>query len=189
MEKPIIIVNVGRETHIIYDGKAYGNNISQFAFSHNAGEKARIEMKVEMEGMNLEGIGEPMDSTKDFIMKVLDENSHNYLKDIQDAVSKSLDKEEEGNKLSLKIKDFEKAMKDFRESEGMAERHKGVTTLQYVNSAVVQVSFGIYECDWYLLQQTKMWHRFCDFLEETQNRSSQMSLQEKIDLLGVKEIL
>lgn len=73
MEKPIIIVNVGRETHILYDGKAYGNNISQFAFYHNAGEKARIEMKVEMEGMNFEDMGEPAGSIKDFIMKVLDE--------------------------------------------------------------------------------------------------------------------
>lgn len=64
----------------------------------------------------------------------------------------------------------------------------GIETRQLINSEVAKVSFEIYENDLCLLQMSETWKRFQNFLEETQNKSSQMSLREKTDLLEGKVI-
>ena len=57
------------------------------------------------------------------------------------------------------------------------------STEQYVNSSQVKVSFGVSSDDWYLIQRSETWRRLQNFLEETKNTSSQMSLIEKVRLL------
>ena len=49
------------------------------------------------------------------------------------------------------------------------------------------MSFLIYESDLYLLQKSKTWEKFRNFVEETQSKGNRMSLQEKIELLGKEE--
>lgn len=56
---------------------------------------------------------------------------------------------------------------------------------KYINSQPV-ISFSLPFPDWYLLEQSEFWHRLDRYLEACQNTSSQMSLQEKIDLLEGK---
>ncbi len=73
------------------------------------------------------------------------------------------------------------------EGAGMDENMIGFTTKKYVNSPIVQMSFLIYESDLYLLQKSKTWEKFRNFVEETQSKGNRMSLQEKIELLG-KEV-
>lgn len=112
MKKPMIIVHSGGEhgtTHILYDGKAYGENITKVVFTHEAGEEAKIEFN--LEGIDFEEMGKPADSLKDFITKILDENSPNNLNTIQDAVSKALNLEEKNKKLSFRIQELEKEMR------------------------------------------------------------------------------
>lgn len=61
---------------------------------------------------------------------------------------------------------------------------KGVfVTEQYVNSSQVKVSFGVSDDDWCLIQQSETWNRLQNFLEETKNKHSQMSMREKAKLL------
>lgn len=73
------------------------------------------------------------------------------------------------------------------EGAGMDENMIGFTTKKYVNSPIVQMSFLIYESDLYLLQKSKTWEKFRNFVEETQSKGNRMSLQERIELLG-KEV-
>ncbi len=73
------------------------------------------------------------------------------------------------------------------EGAGMDENMIGFTTKKYVNSPIVQMSFLIYESDLYLLQKSKTWEKFRNFVEETQSKGNRVSLQEKIELLG-KEV-
>ena len=73
------------------------------------------------------------------------------------------------------------------EGAGMDENMIGFTTQKYVNSPIVQMSFLIYESDLYLLQKSKTWEKFRNFVEETQSKGNRMSLQEKIELLGKEE--
>lgn len=182
----VIIASNGKETLLFINGKVYGDNVTGVSFEHNVKEKrSNAEIRITVDTLPVEDSAS-RESFERFLNIIMEgkQNNPNALKDVQGAASKSLETERKDKKLSFRIPELEKEVRKFKDSEGMSERHKGVTSLQYVNSAVVQVSFGIYESDWYLLQESGIWNRFCDFLEETQNRSNQMSLQEKIDLLG-----
>ena len=70
MEKTIIIVNTGKCTHIIYDGKMYGKDIKEITFHHKAKEEAELALKVN--GMEFEGLSEPISqSVRDLINKII----------------------------------------------------------------------------------------------------------------------
>lgn len=56
-------------------------------------------------------------------------------------------------------------------------------TEQFANSRQVEVSFSVFDDDWYLIRQSETWKRLENFLEETKNKHSQMSLTEKVNLL------
>lgn len=56
-------------------------------------------------------------------------------------------------------------------------------TEQFVNSRQVEVSFSVFDDDWYLIRQSETWKRLENFLEETKNKHSQMTLMEKVNLL------
>ena len=58
-----------------------------------------------------------------------------------------------------------------------------VTTSQFVNSPVITVSFEIFDCDWYLLEQSETWKRIQNFLEVSRNKDNRMSLTERVNLL------
>lgn len=59
----------------------------------------------------------------------------------------------------------------------------GYTTEQFVNSSQVKVFFEVSSVDWCLIQQSESWHHIQRFLEESENKGSQMSLREKVNLL------
>ncbi|MBQ6787515.1 MAG: hypothetical protein IJO85_07330 [Lachnospiraceae bacterium] len=71
MEKPIIIVSVGKSTQILYDGKAYGNHIKELNFHHKAGENAEVEIKEDENG--LAEMGEDAEALKNAIRSIIDE--------------------------------------------------------------------------------------------------------------------
>lgn len=56
-------------------------------------------------------------------------------------------------------------------------------TEQFVNSRQVEVSFSVFDDDWYLIQQSETWKRLEKFLEEAEKNRSQMTLMEKVNLL------
>nr|DAT47348.1 MAG TPA: hypothetical protein [Caudoviricetes sp.] len=56
-------------------------------------------------------------------------------------------------------------------------------TEQFVNSRQVEVSFSVFDDDWYLIRQSETWKRLENFLEETKNKHNQMSLTERVNLL------
>ena len=70
-----------------------------------------------------------------------------------------------------------------KESENVEEIF---TTEQCVNSSQVKVSFGVSCDDWCLIQQSETWKRLQSFLEETKSKHNQMSLREKVSLVGGK---
>lgn len=55
---------------------------------------------------------------------------------------------------------------------------------QFINSEPA-ISFSLPVRDWCLLEQSELWHRLDRFLEVCQSTDSQMSQQEKIEILGV----
>lgn len=56
-------------------------------------------------------------------------------------------------------------------------------TEQFVNSRQVEVSFSVFDDDWYLIRQSETWKRLENFLEEAEKNRSQMTLMEKVNLL------
>ncbi len=70
-----------------------------------------------------------------------------------------------------------------RERMGMSKMMDGIETSQFINSDSVKVSFEILSDDWCLFLMSQTGKRFQNYLKETQSRSSQMSLKEKISLL------
>lgn len=63
-----------------------------------------------------------------------------------------------------------------------------ISTYQYVNSEVIQVSFEVSDDDWCLIQQSENWKRIQNFLEVSESKGNQMSLIDKVNLLEKGEI-
>ncbi|MCM1296871.1 MAG: hypothetical protein NC311_15135 [Muribaculaceae bacterium] len=58
------------------------------------------------------------------------------------------------------------------------------TTTRYTaNPDEMTISFSLNCHDWNILQQSKLWEKLDNYLEACQSTNSQMSLQERVDLL------
>ena len=63
-----------------------------------------------------------------------------------------------------------------------------VETMEFIHTGKVKVSFEVSQNDWCLVQQSKCWQHIQNFFEVSENKDSQISLIERVNLLETGEI-
>lgn len=176
MLNKVVIVSDGTKTLVHINGKTYGKNLAKVYFEHDSSERRRTaEIRLTADTMPVETMDE--NYFEEFLHKVMTSEipKLDELTVIKNTVPDAF------------WKDLKADTEQYGEGAGMDENMIGFTTKKYVNSPIVQMSFLIYESDLYLLQKSKTWEKFRNFVEETQSKGNRMSLQEKIELLGKEE--
>lgn len=176
MLNKVVIVSDGTETLVHINGKTYGDNIVKVSFEHDDSERRNTaEIRLTADTMPVETMDE--NYFEEFLHKVMTSEipKLDELTVIKNTVPDAF------------RKDLKADTEQYGEGTGMDGKMIGFTTRKYINSPIVQMSFPIYESDLYLLQKSKTWEKFRNFVEETQSKGNRMSLQEKIELLGKEE--